>query len=236
MDAELKLLLEQLISAIQSTNHTDWWMWGITAFSVVTSMVLSVLLWQTTKRLGKRQNRLEEYKIYKELYSVVFKIDGFTKQLINNATATFPFIQDEESKARIRLLNQEAESLSNLLKDSEVDFRLLLPYREIATFARLNLLLTLAKNIVFTLSLFSDGNICKIENLKYPTKEDIDAMYDNDSEKFRRNIIARIIELNKLPSLGFVDTLDKFIRVRQETFNGKDNILELISSESKVQM
>ena len=60
MDPELKTLLEQLISAVNSTNNTDWWMWGVTAISIVVSAILSILLWYTSRKLGKRQNEIAE--------------------------------------------------------------------------------------------------------------------------------------------------------------------------------
>ncbi len=58
MDPELKTLLEQLISAVNTTNNTDWWMWGVTAISIVVSAILSILLWWTSRKLGKRQNEI----------------------------------------------------------------------------------------------------------------------------------------------------------------------------------
>ena len=96
MDAEFKTLLEQLIVAIQSTSHTDWWMWGVSAFSVIVSAALSVLLWVTTKRLGKRQNeiaerqtalqkeqyQLDKFNAYKELYRCLFGLKRFSQYIL----------------------------------------------------------------------------------------------------------------------------------------------------------
>ena len=55
MSADEKVLFEELIKAV---NNTDWWMFAITAVSVVASAVLSLLLWNTTKKIGKRQNEI----------------------------------------------------------------------------------------------------------------------------------------------------------------------------------
>lgn len=110
MDAEFKTLLEQLITTIQSTNHTDWWMWGVSAISVIVSAILSVLLWVTTKRLGKRQNeiaeqqtilqkeqnkvveqqtriqkeqyQLDKFNAYKELYRCLFGLKRFSQYIL----------------------------------------------------------------------------------------------------------------------------------------------------------
>lgn len=110
MDAELKTLLEQLIAAIQSTNHTDWWMWGVTAISIVVSAILSVLLWHTSRKLGKRQNeiaeqqtilqkeqnkvveqqtriqkeqyQLDKFNAYKELYRCLFGLKRFSQYIL----------------------------------------------------------------------------------------------------------------------------------------------------------
>ena len=88
MDPELKTLLEQLISAVNSTNNTDWWMWGVTAISIVVSAILSILLWWTSRKLGKRQNEIaeqqtvlqrlqceiSEYEIYKRIHRDVYNL------------------------------------------------------------------------------------------------------------------------------------------------------------------
>lgn len=88
MDPELKILLEQLISAVNSTNNTDWWMWGVTAISIVVSAILSILLWWTSRKLGKRQNEIaeqqtalqmlqceiSEYDIYKGIHRDVYNL------------------------------------------------------------------------------------------------------------------------------------------------------------------
>ena len=88
MDPELKILLEQLISAVNSSNNTDWWMWGVTAISIVVSAILSVLLWHTSRKLGKRQNEIaeqqtalqmlqceiSEYDIYKGIHRDVYNL------------------------------------------------------------------------------------------------------------------------------------------------------------------
>lgn len=75
MDPELKTLLEQLISAVNSTNNTDWWMWGVTAISIVVSAILSILLWWSSRKLGKRQNEIAEQQA--ELQKQQYKIDKF---------------------------------------------------------------------------------------------------------------------------------------------------------------
>lgn len=61
MTEQDRVLIEQLIETI---NNTDWWMWGITLFSAVSSLVLSCLLLRATRKIGDRQNQLEQYRIY----------------------------------------------------------------------------------------------------------------------------------------------------------------------------
>ena len=89
MDPELKILLEQLISAVNSTNNTDWWMWGVTAISIVVSAILSVLLWHTSRKLGKRQNEIAEqqYKIakfdnYRDLHRDIYRCKCFLEAVL----------------------------------------------------------------------------------------------------------------------------------------------------------
>lgn len=89
MDPELKTLLEQLISAVNSTNNTDWWMWGVTAISIVVSAILSILLWYTSRKLGKRQNEIAEqqYKIekfnnYRDLHRDIYRCKCFLEAVL----------------------------------------------------------------------------------------------------------------------------------------------------------
>lgn len=67
-------MLGNLIDAVNSTNHTDWWIFGVSAISTLASLVVSFMLWSTTKKIGKRQNALQYHTIKMQMYEKYFAI------------------------------------------------------------------------------------------------------------------------------------------------------------------
>ena len=152
MDAELKALLEQLIVAIQSTGHTDWWMWGVSAFSVIVSAILSVLLWVTTKRLGKRQNeiaeqqtflqkeqnkvveqqtriqkeqyQLDKFNAYKELYRCLFGLKRFSQYILPKIYDYIMSGCSEEDLKGLEEFEKEVGEIRDNFERCEADFDL----------------------------------------------------------------------------------------------------------------
>lgn len=85
---------QTLKEIIDIMNSTDWWMFGITAVSVVISGILSYMLYRLTKNLGKQQNtiqqnnlRIQMHKEYFEIYDALMKdfaqIDSLPHQFRN---------------------------------------------------------------------------------------------------------------------------------------------------------
>ena len=88
MDAELKTLLEQLISAVSTPNDFDFITLAVSATGVFLSFYVSVILWLTSRKLGKRQNEIaeqqtelqrlqceiSEYEIYKGIHRDVYNL------------------------------------------------------------------------------------------------------------------------------------------------------------------
>ena len=152
MDAELKALLEQLIVAIQSTGHTDWWMWGVSAFSVIVSAILSFMLWFTTKRLGKRQNeiaeqqtilqkeqnkvveqqtriqkeqyQLDKFNTYKELYRCLFGLKRFSQYILPKIYDYIMSGCSEEDLKGLAEFEKEVGEIRDNFERCEADFDL----------------------------------------------------------------------------------------------------------------
>ena len=88
MDAELKTLLEQLISAINTPSSFDILTLSVSITGAFLSFYVSVCLWWTTRELGKRQNEIaeqqtelqrlqceiSEYEIYKGIHRDVYNL------------------------------------------------------------------------------------------------------------------------------------------------------------------
>ena len=98
MTEQDRVLIEQLIETI---NNTDWWMWSVTLFSAITSLTLSYLLLRATKKIGDRQNQLEQYRIYKDLYKKVLVINNFSKHFINTIYEYFLYLKDDSTNMKI---------------------------------------------------------------------------------------------------------------------------------------
>ena len=131
MDPELKTLLEQLISAVNSTNNTDWWMWGVTAISIVVSAILSVLLWHTSRKLGKRQNQIaeqqteiqkrqyqiEKFNNYKYLHRDIYKCKCMFEAILPKIYEYFVAVEREMQNNSV---DDHLEQITKLLSDIQV--------------------------------------------------------------------------------------------------------------------
>lgn len=91
MCCEMKCLLNSLIGTI---SGTDWWMFGITAISIICSVILSILLYRLTKKLGEQQNTIQQnniriqmhkeyYEIYEAFVNDIRQINGLKHKFIN---------------------------------------------------------------------------------------------------------------------------------------------------------
>lgn len=231
MTEQDRVLIEQLIETI---NNTDWWMWSVTLFSAITSLTLSYLLLRATKKIGERQNQLEQYRIYKDLYKKVLAINNFSKHFINTIYEYFLYFKDDSTKMKIKSLNNQIDSFSNKLNESEADFNLLLTPKDMVSFSGLNLLLSIEKNIVSHLSYCIDSYNNKKYEIRRLSSEDYKLLYDEDNEKYKRNIINKSLEINDVEPKGFISSIDSFIKMRKILFGENDNILDTIKAKSKV--
>ena len=231
MTEQDRVLIEQLIETI---NNTDWWMWSVTLFSAITSLTLSYLLLRATKKIGERQNQLEQYRIYKDLYKKVLVINNFSKHFINTIYEYFLYFKDDSTKMKIESLNNQIDSFSNELNESEADFNLLLTPKDMVSFSGLNLLLSIEKNIVSHLSYCIDSYNNKKDEIRRLSSEDYKLLYDEDNEKYKRNIINKSQEINDVEPKGFISSIDSFIKMRKILFGENDNILDTIKAKSKV--
>lgn len=230
MDAELKTLLEQLIAAIQSTNHTDWWMWGVSAFSVIVSAILSVLLWVTTKRLGKRQheiaeqqtalqkeqNKIAEFEIYREIYRDIYKLQQQARLVLPTIHGYFASNTAKDQEKRVADLEKVFEELTNKIAVDEADFTLRKGTNKLIgdaySFA------CLAEFVVGGMLAYtkenrpehSDYNALNVERMQYQTDED-----------WINGIMPYIITDKRL-----LIRIDRFVKDKQKLFGvGEDNLL-----------
>lgn len=127
MDYETKLILQDLIEAVDKLDSPDWWAIGITA---VNALIMIWLGWKQY-RLQKQQTKAQEYAVYKQLYSMIYEADF----LINNflfslfvaiiGRPNIDIIRNSIAEDYERYNNAERRLMQHI-----VDFRLKMPNGE----------------------------------------------------------------------------------------------------------
>lgn len=119
MDYETKILLSNLIDAVNSTN---WWMFGVSVISALASFVVSFMLWRTTKRIGEQQNKIAEYNTYRELYAIIYNIWRFSNIFLFNVEDIIENINDNEVEVEKDINNAlvQINTLEKKLREDEV--------------------------------------------------------------------------------------------------------------------
>ena len=136
MDPELKILLEQLISAISTPSESDINMLAATIVSTVMSCCVSVLLGYVTYKLGKRQNQIaeqqaelqkqqceiEEFDIYKEMHRDIYKLQRYSNLVLPMIFGYFASDTANDQAQRVEELEKVFDELSNKIAIDEADF------------------------------------------------------------------------------------------------------------------
>lgn len=136
MDPELKILLEQLISAISTPSESDINMLAATIASIVMSCCVSVLLGYVTYKLGKRQNQIaeqqaelqklqceiEEFDIYKEMHRDIYKLQRYSNLVLPMIFGYFASNTAKDQAQQVEGLEKVFDELSNKIAIDEADF------------------------------------------------------------------------------------------------------------------
>lgn len=153
MDPELKILLEQLISAISTPSESDINMLAATIASTVMSCCVSVLLGYVTHKLGKRQNQIaeqqaelqkrqyqiEKFNNYKDLHRDIYKCKCMFEAILPKIYEYFVAVEKEMQNNSIE---DHLEQITKLLSDvqSRVSDAMLRGDKQLDVQAVLNLL------------------------------------------------------------------------------------------------
>lgn len=143
MDPELKILLEQLISAISTPSEFDYVTLSVSITSALLSFCVSVLLGYVTYRLGKRQNQIaeqqaelqkqqieiqkrqceiEEFDIYKEMHRDVYKLYQYTRLVLPVIYDYFASKTAKDQITKVEDLEKIFCDLANKIAVDEADF------------------------------------------------------------------------------------------------------------------
>ena len=134
MDYETKLILQDLIEAIEKPDGPDWWMIVLTVINIVAFVFVAwtqIKIQKHQTKLQEQQTKAQEYAVYKQLYSMIYEADF----LINNFLfSLFAAIIDRPNIDIIKnSIAEDYERYHNAerrLMQHIVDFRLKMPNGE----------------------------------------------------------------------------------------------------------
>lgn len=131
MDPELKILLEQLISAISTPSEFDYVTLSVSITSALLSFCVSVLLGYITYKLSKRQNeiaeqqteiqkrqyQIEKFNNYKDLHRDIYKCKCMFEAILPKIYEYFVAVEREMQNNSIE---DHLEQITKLLSDIQV--------------------------------------------------------------------------------------------------------------------
>lgn len=82
MDYETKLILQDLIKAVEKLDSPDWWTFGATVFVGLVAAWISYKFGKRQEKLLQQQISLSEYDLNKKLYSVIQDINELSDTFI----------------------------------------------------------------------------------------------------------------------------------------------------------
>lgn len=153
MDAELKTLLEQLISAISTPSESDINALAMSLTGIIMSCLVSMFLGYITYKLGKRQNeiaeqqteiqkrqyQIEKFNNYKDLHRDIYKCKCMFEAILPKIYEYFVAVEREMQNNSIE---DHLEQITKLLSDvqSRVSDAMLRGDKQLDVQAVLNLL------------------------------------------------------------------------------------------------
>ena len=135
MDAELKTLLEQLISAINTPSESDINALAMSLTGIIMSCLVSVFLGYITYKLGKRQNeiaeqqtdiqkqqyKIDKFKLYKDLHRDLYKskcmLESILPKIYEYFVAADKQMQDNSIEEYLSKINDMISQIQNGVSD-----------------------------------------------------------------------------------------------------------------------
>lgn len=124
MDYETKLILQDLIKAVEKLDSPDWWIIVLTIINIGAFVVVAwtqIKLQKRQEKLQQQQISLSEYDINKKLYSVIRDIDELSDTVIMRIYLHFFGIFKRDFLGE---LQNEIEDVKKRLSDSLLDLEL----------------------------------------------------------------------------------------------------------------
>lgn len=221
MDYETKLILQDLIEAVEKLDSPDWWAIGIT---VVNALIMIWLGWKQYT-LQKQQTNAQEFSTYRDLYNVIkeanFQIDNFLANLWKAEWK--PTCQFDANFLKDRY--DELSSLCNRLNENIADYELKFSkdFIDINGYHSISQLMLRVYRDMSRLA--SENKIIYIEGMQrifYNQDNEDEAFIDAVSRQFVNEGISRYIKSN----------LESFVRERDNVRN--NDVLEKIRERCNI--
>lgn len=211
MDYESKILLNRLVEAIDSP---DWWIIALTIINTIA--VIGIAYMQI--RIQRQQTKMQEHKMYKDLYSLLSSIHGIGGSTIHNIALVLKnYCSNIDQEFCIKYLEKKKLEIYDLtlkLYEHKIDLELKANIREIEYINYESFLCAASYLIDDFVFLMKDNEIQSFyidNNQRYNEKELIDIILANientkraDLKRkfdFYMNLKGRIAGYNLLASL-----------------------------------
>ena len=127
MDYETKLILQDLIEAVEKLDGPDWWAISIT---VANALIMIWLGWKQYM-IQKEQKKVQEYDTYKLLYALIKESNWNIKSFILSVYSSIIYSRNiEEIVGELESMQKRLYGMENRLMQQIIDFELKLPNGE----------------------------------------------------------------------------------------------------------
>ena len=212
MDYETKLILRDLIEAIEKLDSPDW------GTIILTIINIGAFIWVavTQIKLQRLQVRQPEYDIYRRLYSVIYAIDELSLNTLNiiDRYLSIPLVRASDKK----ILFHTQEKAMQLVKDLDnnaIDFDLKFSNGRDILDKYKKALVDITSILQYFISLEIDGHIALTEDssliYKLTSQEDEDVIINSIKNRIKTiSLISPTVGVLN----GYIERRDKLLTIK----------------------
>lgn len=134
MDYETKLILQDLIGAIEKPDGPDWWMIVLTVINIVAFVFVActqIKIQKHQTKLQEQQKKAQEYDTYRLLYALIKESNWYIKSFIRSLYSSIIYSRSiEEIRDELEDMQKRLYGMENRLMKQIIDFELKLPNGE----------------------------------------------------------------------------------------------------------
>lgn len=232
MDYETKILLNNLVDAVEELCSPDWWTIAIT---VVNAIIMVWLGWRQFKlqqrqtKLQEQQTLRQEYDIYSRLYKLVkstdLEIDHFLDE-ITDSLGVIPSRKAENGFLKLKL--DYVEKLRKEFEENAIDFEIKFNKEFFDLNEYINILRFMINNLK-SLVMMADEKM-----IIYDSFSQIINDFEGSIEKGKAYYIAQHIKDKQYEEIVGSNLL-YFIKLRERLRENSNDVLAIIRERCKVE-